>query len=217
MFNPQFSWIGDAMPVILLAMVFHNLVPYTSDQAVIQRYLTTKNEKDAGRAIWTNGVISIFASLLFFGLGSALFVFYQQFPEKLAPLASNDQIVPWFVAQELPAGVAGLVIAGVFAAAMSSLDSSMHSISTAITTDFVGRFSDRSDQSLLRVARTLTVILGVAGTLAAVALAELDIRNLWTFFLSFLGMLGGTLSGLFMLGVFSRKAKCDTRLDRNCS
>ena len=206
LFNPELSFLGDAMPVIVLAILFHNLVPYTSDQAVIQRYLTTKDEKSAGQAIWTNGVLSIFASILFFGLGSALFVFYMQFPEKLAPLGKSDQIVPWFVSQELPPGIAGLVIAGVFAAAMSSLDSSMHSISTAVTTDFFQRFSNPSKETLLKIARIATLILGVVGTVAAMVLAKMNIKELWDFFLGYLGIMGSTLCGLFMLGIFSKKA-----------
>ena len=181
MINPTWDWIGDGLPVILLAAVFNNLVSYSTDQAVIQRYLTTADQKQAGRAIWTNAWLAIPASLLFFFVGTALFIFYQTTPTKLPPLEQTDQLFAWFIAREMPAGLAGLVIAGVFAAAMSSLDSSIHSVATAITTDFVRRFSESDDESrLLIIARVLTVILGVAGTVSAALMAGRDIQYLFT-------------------------------------
>jgi SSS family transporter len=197
---------ADTVPVILLSLVFINLVPYTSDQAVIQRYLTTRDEKRAARAIWTNGILCIPASLLFFGVGTALFVYFREHPVSLAPLEKADQIFPWFIAQRMPAGLAGLVFAGVFAAAMSSLDSGMHSIATVITNDFVRRFRPGlAERTLLVFARWLTVVLGALGTMTAILMAGFEIRFLWDLFLGIVGLLLGTLGGLFTLGIFLRR------------
>jgi Na+/proline symporter len=204
--NLSWDWTTDSLGVILLGAIFANLVPYTTDQSVIQRYLTTRDERQAAAAIWTNGLMCVPASALFFLVGTALFVFFQSFPERLAPLEKADQIFPWFIAQQMPAGLAGLVIAGVFAAAMSSLDSSIHSISTAITTDFVRRFRpDKSEHELLNIARILTVILGLLGTATAMLMVGVEIKFLWDLFIGIVGLLGGTLCGLFMLGIFTRK------------
>ena len=204
--NPSWSLVNDGIVVMLLAAVFNNLVSYSTDQAVIQRYLTTKNERDAGRAIWTNALLAIPASALFFFVGTCLFVFYQRYPMNLHPLEKTDQIFAWFIAQEMPPGLSGLVIAGVFAAAMSSLDSSIHSVSTAITTDFIRRFRPNlNENEFLNIARALTLVLGIVGTIAAALMAGQDIQYLWTFFLSLVGLFGGTLCGLFMLGIFTRK------------
>ena len=114
---------------------------------MVQRYLTTSTEQQAQKAVWTNVFLSIPATILFALMGIALFVFYKVNPDLLGPLDKNDQILPWFVAHEMPAGLAGLVIAGVFAAAMSSLDSSMHSICTAISNDFVKAIQVRLGRS----------------------------------------------------------------------
>lgn len=206
MVHLSWDWTGDALIVIVLGALFTNLVPYTSDQAVVQRYLTTKDEKRARGAIWTNAFFSLLATVLFFGVGTALFVFYRTFPERMVPLANQDQIFAWFIAREMPVGLSGLVIAGVFAASMSSLDSSMHSISTAITTDFVRRFwPDQKEHAFLVIARWLTVLLGVAGTASAIVLALMEDRNLWDRFMGYMGLVGGTLAGLFALGVFTRR------------
>ena len=78
--NLNWGWTDDAIGVILLRAIFTNLVPYTTDQAVIQRYLTTSNERQAASAIWTNGLLSVPASALLFLVGTSLFVFYCIFP-----------------------------------------------------------------------------------------------------------------------------------------
>jgi Na+/proline symporter len=99
-----------------------------------------------------------------------------------------------------------LVIAGIFAAAMSTLDSSMHSISTAVTTDFVRRFVPHlSESKYLLIARCLTIALGKSGTATAMLMASIEIWHLWDFFLGIMGLLGGTLAGLFLLGIFTQR------------
>jgi SSS family transporter len=204
--NFRWDWSNnmDAIGVILVAAIFTNLLPYTTDQAVVQRYLTTPDEKQAARAIWTNGLMAIPGSVVFFGLGTALFVFFQQHPAELEPLANGNQILPYFIVTQMPAGVAGLVIAGVFAAAMSSLDSSMHSIATAVTTDFFGRLKLTPEKRLL-VARWLTLALGVLGTVSALIIERHDVGNLWDQFMDSMGLILGTLGGLFSLGIFTRR------------
>lgn len=120
--------------------------------------------------------------------------------------AATDQLVPWFVVTHLPSGVAGVVVAGIFAAAMSSLDSSMNSISAAVVNDFVGRFSARGrQQDFLKLARRLTLVLGVIGTGAAMVLATYEIKYLFDFFQRVLGLFGGGLLGVFLLAVFTRR------------
>lgn len=205
------DWSLDATEltawVLIVGFLFTNLVPYTTDQTVIQRYLTTKDEKSAARSLWLNLAITLPTGILFFGLGTALFSWYRAHPaERLLLPEKADQLVPAFVVDQLPAGVAGLVIAGVFAAAMSSLDSGMNSISTAVINDFVRRFGrSRDDRRHLKLARLLTVVLGTIGTLAAMAMAAWNIRYLFDFFQQILGLLGGSLSGVFMLAVFTRR------------
>ena len=103
----------------------------------------------------------------------------------------------------MPAGLAGLVIAGVFAAAMSSLDSSMHSISTAFTTDFLSKGKD--SETILRTAKRLTLILGILGTMSALYIASQDSKNLWDTLMGYVGLILGTLGGLFTLAIFTNR------------
>jgi Na+/proline symporter len=119
----------------------------------------------------------------------------------------NDEVLPLFVSGQLPAGLSGLVIAGIFAASMSSLDSSMHSIATACTVDWYQRFSPgATDASGLRLARVLTVVLGAVAVTTASLLVTFDIRSLWFFFQKCLGRVSSGLVGVFSLGIFTRRA-----------
>ncbi|MEC8559332.1 MAG: sodium/solute symporter [Planctomycetota bacterium] len=197
------------LPVVVIGGIFINLVPYASDQSVVQRYLTTSDEASARKAIWLGGIISIPASLLFFGLGSALYAFYEANPDRIDPIAKTDQLVPWFLVNEVPAGLAGLVIAGIFAAAMSSLDSSMNSSATAIINDFYRRLrpatSPTDDARDLRLARLLTVVIGSLGTLCALALVYFPAESVFDLWLETVGLFASGLCGLFVLGIFTRR------------
>jgi SSS family solute:Na+ symporter len=194
--------------VVIVGGFFTQLVPYVSDQALIQRFLTTPTETLAARAVWVHALIVIPSSLLFFGLGSALFVFFKSHPETMQATAqSHDIILPWFVATQLPVGLAGLVIAGLFAATMSSVDSSINSVATSLVTDFDRKLRpDVDDASRLRLARVLTIVVGVLATLSAVLVSRLDARSLWDLLLQFAGILGSSLTGIFLLGVFTQRA-----------
>lgn len=206
-FNWTWDYTSTAVWVVLLGNLFNNLIPYTSDQAVVQRYLTTRTEQEAARGIWVNAALIPFSTLVLFTLGTALWAFYRQQPESLIPGQPTDSIFPLFIAQQLPVGLAGVVIAAVFAASMSTLDSSMNSVATALTKDWYERFRPAAqDADKLRLARGLTMGLGAAATGVSLALATFDVGSLWDTFQAAMGLFGGGLAGLFALGIFTRRA-----------
>ncbi len=193
--------------VVILGRFLEALIPYTTDQTVIQRYLTTSSEKQAARSIWTGALFSLPSFMIFFSIGTALYVFYRQHPGQLDPNLTTDQIFPLFIVQQLPAGIGGLVVAAVFAAAMSSLDSSMNSVSAVLVTDFYRRFSGGGNEATaMRLARTSTVMLGVFATIIALYMAVSEITGLWEKYMGIIGLFGGSLAGIFALGIFTRRA-----------
>ncbi len=193
--------------VMLVGGVFTNITTYGTDQTMVQRYLTTQTEKKARQSVWTNAWLTIPATILFFSIGTALFVFYRNYPGLNNPALENaDSIFPWFIATELPTGLSGLLIAGIFAAAMSSLSSSMNSAATAYSTDIHFRFGLTSKVSRLKIARITTFIVGLSGTLFALFMATWNIQSLWDEFNKLIGLLIGSLGGLFLLGILTRRA-----------
>lgn len=200
----------DVVPVLWVVVVgqfLSNIVQYGSDQTVVQRYMSTETEQKAARAILSNGVLSVVASVLFFGVGTALWAFYRDHPDRLDPSFRTDQIFPLFISRELPVGIAGLVVAGILAAAQSTISTSMNSVATVLVTDWYRRFRpEGSDRHYLVVGRGLTVLLGVVGTVAALWFSTLESRSLLDEFLKYVGLLTSVLGGLFLLGITSRRA-----------
>ncbi len=178
-----------------------------NDQVMMQRVLSTKNEKAATNSIWTMALMTIPGNLVFFSLGTALWVFYANFPDRLDPSLQFDATFPHFVAHEFPVGIAGLVISALFAASMSTLDSGMNSVSTIITVDFYKRFKeDASDANLLRLARIITILAGVFSTIMALVLTRFSLPSLWDTMILLTGLIGGGFGGVFALGMLTRKA-----------
>ena len=207
-FNMNFDLSTENFWVILIGGLALNLVSYGSDQSVIQRYMTTPSESEARKSIWTNAILSIPATFLFFAIGTALFTYFQSNPELLSPtMQTNDAIFPMYIVNQMPTPLAGLLIAAIFAAAMSSLDSSMNSVSACITTDFYRRLSSKVDEKkCLKLARIITLTVGLAGTAFALWMAHSDIKSLWDQLVKYIGLFGGGLGGLFLLGMLNKKA-----------
>jgi len=193
--------------VIVIGGIGQNLSSYTADQAVVQRYMVTKNPSDARKSIWANAVIAAPGALLFFCIGTALYAFYQTHPDKLDPTIQIDQIFPIFIATELPIGIAGLIVAGIFAAAQSTVSTSMNSIATTLVTDFIMPFNlVKTEKGYMNAARWLTFIMGILGTLAGLIFIDPEIRSLMEAYFKVIGMFMGALGGLFVLGALTKKA-----------
>lgn len=202
------SYTTTALWVVVMGMFFQSLYSYTSDQAIVQRYLTTVDEPAARRAMWTTAAMSVFGSLLFFVAGTALYVFYKYHPAELDLTMKTDAVFPLFISTRLPVGVAGLVVAGIFAAAQSTISTSMNSTATAIVTDFCVPFKVcKTDRGYLWLARFLTLLLGVLGTAVACLFAlDKNIQSMVDNYMAMLGLFGGVLCGLFMLGMLTTRA-----------
>jgi len=205
-FNWDVTSAQIALWVIIIGGIGQNISSYTADQAVVQRYMTTPNQKLAARAIWTNAILAIPASLIFFGIGTALFAFYHSHPDKLDPTITTDQVFPLFIATEMPIGLAGLIVAGIFAAAQSTVSTSMNSTATTIVTDFMRPLhACRSERGYLNAARLITFVMGVLGTLLGLVFVDPEIKSLFDAFLKVIGLFMGVLGGLFVLGVMTRR------------
>jgi len=201
--NWGWSFTEPVLWVVFVGNFLTQLTVYTSDQVVVQRYLTTPTLKEAKQSVYTNAALVIPATLIFFAVGTALWVYFSHNPAMLNPHGRTDNIFPWYISQQLPAGLAGLVIAGLFAATMSTISSSMNSIATVTTTDFFKHFKPGStDLQCFRFARWVTLGLGFLGTGIAIWLVFLKNSSIWDQYLKLMGMFGGCLAGMFIGGIF---------------
>lgn len=204
LFDWSFDYRSATFWVILLGGMANNLISYTSDQTVIQRYLTTKDERSARQSILMNGIMSVFISVAFFAIGAGLYTFFKTHPAELDfTMQKTDTIFPFFMMSQLPAGVAGLLIAAIFAATMSTISSNINSVATAFSVDFFKRWKPAaSDKTMLQVARRACVVSGIIGMGIALLMATWEILSLLDFFQEILGLLSSGLGGLFLMGIF---------------
>ncbi|MGD9328654.1 MAG: sodium:solute symporter [Cyclobacteriaceae bacterium] len=269
----RFSLASSTFWVVMLYGIFINLNNFGIDQSFIQRYHTAKSTRSARRSVWMAAKLYIPVSLLFFFIGTGLWVYYQENPQKLEPLievAVNesslsssqaslslsqesllsseeslslnqkslslsekpvsekndsktnssvpagsdkiedseiaDRVLPFFMVNRLPRGITGLLIAALFAAAMSSVDSSLNSSATIIWADLYKRYFNPkpSENQSIRILKISTVVWGILGTFFSLAL--IGIESLLDTWWQLSGIFAGGMLGLFLLGFFSKSA-----------
>jgi SSS family transporter len=202
-----FDLKNSTMWTVLIATFFTNLTTYGTDQSMVQRYLTTSSQKAARKSLMTNALLTIPATVIFFMIGTVLFVYYKTNPSHAtATLDSTDAIFPWYIYTKLPAGMVGLLIAGIFAAAMSTLSGSMNSAATAYVVDIRPKLFKNKPPADLNVAKRATLIIGGISLCFAFFMATWNINSLWDEFNKLLGLILGNMGGLFLLGMITKRA-----------
>lgn len=189
---------------------FLTTATHGTDQLMVQRYFCADNQHSARRALLWSGALVFAQFVLFLLIGVMLFVYYTQHaPADIVEFMHDgrlqtDRIFPYFIVRHLPPGVVGLVLAAIFAAAMSTLSSSLNSSSAAAVNDFympatAGR---RNDQHYLNVSRLLTAIFGaiqIAVAIIAISLSSRVVDEV----LGIASFTNGVILGVFFLGTFT--------------
>ena len=192
--------------VCLIYGIFTNLQNYGIDQSYVQRYHTAKNEKEAKFSALFGGYLFIPVSAVFFMIGTGLYAFYKVHPGILPDGVRADYVFPFFIVNELPVGLTGLLIASIFAAGMSTIATSVTSSSTIILTDYYQRFRKHAgNRERMLVLKLSSVGVGVAGIL--VAFAFMSVQSALDAWWALASIFSGGMLGLFLLGYISRKAR----------
>jgi len=206
-----FDFTQPTFWVVLVYGLFINLQNFGIDQSYIQRYHTAKSLDAARRSVWIGALLYVPVSALFLFIGSALFSFYSARPELLPEMLKGaqmgDRIFPHFIVSQAPPGFTGLLIAALFAAAMSSIDSSLNSSATILMTDVYKRFfrKDAGDKETTRFLRGATLAFGAVGT--ATALAMISVKSALDVWWQLAGIFSGGMLGLFLLAVFAKRTR----------
>jgi SSS family solute:Na+ symporter len=193
--KPFTFWAG------VIGGCFLTMSTHGTDQYLVQRYLCTDRPGRAKAALLTSGVVVFLQFTGFLLIGLLLFAFYRPFEHGWA--LAGDRVFPDFITRHLPSGISGLVVAAIFAAAMSS---SLNSISaTAVSDLYRPLLPGRDDRHYLAVSRWLTVVAGAAQIAVALAIRH-QTRSALDAALSVASILNGPVLGVFLLGAFSRRA-----------
>ena len=192
----------------LIGGTFFLLSQYVVDQAELQRFLTTSSVRGSRRALVSTMVFTSIYGLVVFFIGTALYVHYSHQPSQAVFEMEPDRVFPMFILDTMPAGLRGLLLAGIFAAAMSTVSSILNSLATVTVRDMFGPLARTSGS--VRLARWATVAYGCLATalslranfFGTVLIAQGKIRNFF----------GGSLMSVFLLGMLSRRANASGAL-----
>jgi len=195
---PFTFWAG------IIGGAFLTTASHGTDQLLVQRLLTCKNLRDSQNALVMSGVIVLFQFVLFLSVGLMLYAYYQSTPPPV--LTSNDEIFPIFIVRNLPHGVSGLVIAAIFAAAMSNLSGSLNSLASTTILDFYKPLAgaNATDAQLLRLSRWCTAAWGLV--LIGIAVLARQWGSVFTTGLAIASCVYGPMLGAFLLGVLTTRA-----------
>ena len=201
-FNQPYTLLGGVLGGMFLSMASHG-----TDQLIVQRLFATRNLKDGQKAVIGSGIIIVFQFAIFLILGVMLYAYYGTINVK------SDEIFPMFIINVLPHGVTGIIIAGLFAAAMSTLAASMSSLSSSTVLDLYLPFIKEkiSEKKKLKISRTVTIFWAVMLVFAAIFFMETS-KAVVEIALSIASFTYGGLLGTFLLGIFVKKAKQNSAL-----
>ena len=211
-FTKTYTFWGGLIGGCFLTMSTHG-----TDQYLVQRYLCTDKPSSASFALLSSGAVVLGQFIGFLFIGVLLFAYYQPFNAAeygdigtaastlpaTFPFLGGDKVFPDFITKHMPSGLSGLVVAAIFAAALSS---SLNSIAATAVNDLYKPFAkDTSDKHLLRVASILTVIVGFVQIIVAIAVKDAG-QSALNQALGIAGLINGPILGVFLVGTFIKKA-----------
>ncbi|GAB4241980.1 MAG: sodium:solute symporter [Acidobacteriota bacterium] len=205
-----FDWTLDpgrpyTLAAGLLGGAFLTFATHGADQMMVQRYLACGERRPSQVALVASGIVVSLQFLVFLVLGVLLYCFYQLHPPA-EPFTQVNRVFPTFIVQELPAGISGLIIAAIFAAAMSTLSSSLNSLAASTVNDFYRPLlcRGRDEDHYLRASRWITA--GWAAVLVLVSFWARQWGELLQAGLTIAGLTMGSLLAVFLLGLARRRA-----------
>ena len=213
--QPLFSF-DPGVRISVLGSIFYVFVISVclagGDQTMVQRFMATRDAGAARRAYLTHQIVNATVVLTLWIVGFALLGFFQEFPEKLQAGIDfgqkGDDVFPYYIAYMLPPGVSGLVVAAMFAAAMSSIDSGVNSITAVVSRDFLERFGKlpESERVRTRIAKVLAFVIGGVLVVGSSFLEQVP-GNIWAVSNKTSSLLVAPIFGLFVFAFFVPFAK----------
>lgn len=204
----EFFTINYTFITSIIGGAFLSMASHGTDQLIVQRLLTCNNLKNSQKALITSGIIVFFQFALFLLIGLMMYAFYHGQP--IGPgsefLTRSDQLFPKFIVEVLPPGLSGVIIAGVFAAAMSTLSGSLNSLASSSMLDlYKSRFGkDNSPKKDLLISRIFTALWGLIFIGGALLFTDMN-NPVVELGLGIASFTYGGLLGVFFLGIFSKK------------
>jgi solute:Na+ symporter, SSS family len=207
-FGP-FDWnfVNLTFWVMAINGVFYALQKYATDQTIVQRYLTAKSDKQAVKAALIGVLLSVPVWAMFMFIGTALFSYYKITGDPLPAGTNPDAIFPWFIVTKLPVGLVGLIISALLAAAISTLDSDLNSISAVCMDDYYVRLKPgMSEKHRVFVSKLFVLLAGLGAISIALLYIKTNTEGVLETVFTLYAIFSGGIAGIFLLGIFSKRA-----------
>lgn len=197
---------GKTLIGIIIGGFLSSIYAYVGSQDIVQRYSTTKSVEEAKKSLYMNIPLLLTSIFIFVGMGSGLYLFFT-YSQVLPETISGNAILPYFVVNYIPTGLSGLVIAAIFAATQSTVSSSLNSVAICIASDIFKPFYKKMDDKLeLKIGKYSSWLVGIISSILAFRFLEVGQGDIFLYFQSITGLLGGPIAGLFLIGIFIEKA-----------
>jgi solute:Na+ symporter, SSS family len=207
-FGP-YDWDFTRLTFVVIALngIFYAIQKYGTDQTIVQRYLTARTHKEAVKASLVGVLLCVPVWTLFMFVGSMLFSFYGLSDFEVPDGTRPDAVFPFFITTQLPIGVTGLILAALSAAALSSLDSDLNSLAAVGVEDYYKRLRpNKPDKHYLNVGRSIVVGCGIAALGVAFMYVQAEGETVLGIVFALYAIFSGGIAGLFLLGVFTKRA-----------
>lgn len=198
--------LRDSVFILIVGAGVNTMGSYISSQDIVQRFTTTTDMKQLNKMMLGNGCLSIFIATVFYLIGTGLYKFYQANP--LPTAAAQDQIFASYIAFELPVGMAGLLLAAIYAAAQSTLSTGLNAVASSWTMDILATLSKKeiSFERQTQIGRWVSLAVGIFAIVVSMVLANGGVKSAYEWFNGFMGLVLGILVGAFILGAFTKVA-----------
>jgi len=211
--EPAFKWdfIHLGFWVMAINGIFYAIQKYGTDQTIVQRYLAAGSDKKAIKAALMGVLLCVPVWTLFMFIGTMLWSYYQTSPLPENALAwigeKPERVFVYFVNSEFPIGIVGVVLAGLCAAALSSLDSDLNCLSAVVVEDYYRRIRKNStDKQRLRFGRIVVAVCGLYAILVASWYVRVEGKSVLSIIFGLYAILSGGIAGLFVLAFFTKRA-----------
>ncbi|MGL5723640.1 sodium:solute symporter [Cetobacterium sp.] len=200
------SFSGKTLLGMIVGGFLNSIYSYVGSQDIVQRYATTESTNEAKKSLYMNIPLLLISIFIFVGMGSGLYMFFK-YSVTLPQDIVGNAILPYFVINYIPKGLSGLVIAAIFAATQSTVSSSLNSISVCITSDLLKSVTKcRCEKIKLKIAKCMSWAVGILSSLLALRFLKIGQSDIFLYFQSITGLLGGPIAGIFLVGIFIKKA-----------
>ena len=199
----------------IVGVIFLNMATFGTDQDMVQRMLTAPDVRRARRSLILSGLADIPIAFTFLGIGVLLYAYFHALPDQGQPRANNE-VFAYYILHRLPAGMRGLLLAGIFATAMGSLSTALNALATSFVRDWYQPFINRTadERQSLRAVRGATVCFAVLLVAVSAATSYVVIKNpglrIIPIILGVFGYTYGSLLGVFFAGMLTRQRGNDT-------